>query len=112
MSASRDNPFVRVVCFVDLSLLHIKPRFCCRLCHFLWTLFSGFLITRPSMAAGFKWLYYVSGTAYVLYGNAAAQLGKEGRKTIVPGACQQYICPLRAAHAWHMPLYCRALRSP
>lgn len=62
----------------------------CRLCHFLWTLFSGFLITRPAMAKGFVWLYYVSGTAYVLYGNAAAQLGNESRKAIIPGATPEH----------------------
>lgn len=74
-----------------------------RLCHFLWTLFSGFLITRPSMAAGFVWLYYLSGTAYVLYGNAVAQLGNEDRKAIVPGTCRS--CSPRL-HDWctAMPL--------
>ena len=52
------------------------------------------------MAKGFVWLYYVSGTAYVLYGNAAAQLGNESRKAIIPGATPKH-APLRCVYATH-----------
>ncbi|KAG6389557.1 hypothetical protein SASPL_151028 [Salvia splendens] len=42
----------------------------------LWNLFSGFIIPHPHMPVYFRWYYWLSPTAYSLYGVLVTQFGK------------------------------------
>lgn len=53
--------------------------------HFLWNIFNGFLVPSPLMAAGWRWLNYISATTYVIYSLAASQLGDNKKKIALPG---------------------------
>ena len=53
--------------------------------HLLWNIFNGFLVPIPLMAAGWKWLNYISATTYVIYALGVSQLGDLTQKLVAPG---------------------------
>ncbi|XAR64649.1 Sulfate-transporting ATPase [Bertholletia excelsa] len=50
-----------------------------------WSLFAGFVITRPSLPVWWRWYYWCSPVAWTLYGVVASQVGDIEDLLLVPG---------------------------
>ncbi|KAI4365625.1 hypothetical protein MLD38_021591 [Melastoma candidum] len=50
-----------------------------------WSLFSGFLLTRPQIPIWWRWYYWANPVAWTLYGLVASQVGDKDEDLIIPG---------------------------
>jgi len=66
--------------------------------HLCWQMFNGFLLPRPRMAAGWRWLNYISGTTWVVYGIGAAQLNQPSHMLVPGRPPRRQLCAM-TAHA-------------
>ena len=60
--------------------------------HLIWNIFNGFLVPIPAMAAGWKWLNYISATTYVIYACGVSQLGDSDQRIMAPGVALVLPC--------------------